>query len=66
MADNGFLVRFGDHFLSPDIPDGNVTTGQDIGPLTPQVSTGSVIVGYFDFNRKILYLIPIQIQPSCP
>jgi hypothetical protein len=65
VSHDGFLVRFGDRFFSPDIPDGNVAKKTSIGPLVPQVTSGSVIVGYLDFETNKLYFIPIEIETIC-
>jgi hypothetical protein len=63
---NGYLVRFGDGLFSPDIPDGPINAGSLVGPLFPQVSSGMVLIGYFDIPNNLVYVIPINIQPKCP
>ena len=62
---NGYFVRFGDGLFSPDIPDGPVAAGSIIGPLFPQVTTGNVVVGFYESAIKTVFIFPIQIAPSC-
>ena len=66
VGDDGYFTRFGDGLFSPDIPDGFRKAGSIVGPLFPQVSSGTVIVGYFDQRKNAVYVVPIQIAPKCP
>jgi hypothetical protein len=63
---SGYLVRFGDGLFDPDIPDGAEQAGSAVGPLYPQVSSGTVIVGFFDSVDNSVYVVPIQLKPACP
>lgn len=66
VDEDGYLIRFGDGLFSPDIPDAFEAAGSDVEPCKPTGKNGTVIAGFLDFGRKILYLKPIEVKSSCP
>jgi hypothetical protein len=76
LTDPGFLDSGKDGLFSPDLP---AKRGSPlplppplpfpvgvIGPFSPVVKSGEVVVGYFDETTKRLFLVTITIQPACP
>jgi hypothetical protein len=47
----------------PDLPTGHVDQGTT--EHNPTVSNGDVLLGYFDENKSLVYLIMIQIRQNC-
>jgi hypothetical protein len=63
VDEDGYFARFADGLFSPDIPDGFREAGSIVGPLFPQVSSGTVVVGFFDLKQDTVYILPIEITP---
>jgi hypothetical protein len=74
LTDPGFLDSDKDGLFSPHLP---VKRGSHlpptpplpvgvIGPFSPVVKSGEVVVGYFDDTTKRLFLVTVTIQPTCP
>jgi hypothetical protein len=73
----GFLDRDKDGLFSPDLPARRephplplppplpLPVGV-IGPFSPVVKSGEVVVGYLDDTTKKLFLVTLIIQPTCP
>jgi len=74
LTDPGFLDSGKDGLFSPDLP---AKRGSHlplpppfpvgvIGPFSPVVKSGEVVVGYLDDTTKKLFLVTLIIQPACP
>jgi hypothetical protein len=74
LTDPGFLDHHKDGLFSPELPAKRgshlpptppLPVGV-IGPFSPVVKSGEVVVGYFDDTTKRLFLVTVTIQPTCP
>jgi hypothetical protein len=61
----GLFDHSADGLFNPDLPRGNSPVGI-IGPFSPVVKSGEVVVGYVDDVTKKLFLVTLIIQPTCP
>jgi hypothetical protein len=61
----GLFDRSTDGLFNPELPRGNLPVGI-IGPFSPVVKSGEVVVGYVDDTTKKLFLVTLIIQPTCP
>jgi hypothetical protein len=77
LTDPGFLDSGKDGLFSPDLPSRRESPPLHlppplplpigvIGPFSPVVKSGEVVVGYFDDTTKRLFLVTVTIQPTCP
>jgi hypothetical protein len=61
----GFLDHHKDGLFNLELPRGDFPVGI-IGPFSPVVKSGEVVVGYVDGTTKKLFLVTLIIQPTCP
>jgi hypothetical protein len=81
LTDPGFLDSSKDGLFSPDFPTSRDPSNPPlkpppplplplpvgvIGPFSPVVKSGEVVVGYFDDTTKRLFVVTVVIQPNCP
>lgn len=70
LTNPGFVDHVQDGLFTPELPESRDTLLPVgiIGPFSPVVQSGEVIVGYVDASTtpKKLFLITLFIQSNCP